>query len=53
MIEWSEYCTTLAKQLGVRGPKTASGGLGKPLPEKKLDDFEGQQVYQLYELRKS
>jgi len=53
MIEWSEYCTTLAKQLGIRGPKTGSGVLGQSLPEKKLDDFEGQQVYQLYELRKS
>jgi len=48
-----EYCTTLAKQLGIRGPKTASGDLGKAIPENKLDDFEGQQVYQLYELRKS
>jgi len=42
----------LAKQLGLKGPKT-SKTLGEDLPPDKLEDFDGQQIYQLYELRKS
>jgi hypothetical protein len=48
-----EYCATIAKQVGLRGPKTATDNLGKPLPVEKLDHFEDQQIAQLYELRKS
>lgn len=43
----------MARQVGLRGPKTGSENIGKPLPEDKLEDFESQQIYQLYELRKS
>lgn len=54
MVEnFQEYAATLAKQLGLKGPRSASGHIGRPLPEEKLDDFEGQQIYQLYELKKS
>lgn len=50
---FQNYCAVLAKQIGLRGPKTASGELGISLQESQLDHFDGQQIYQLYELRQS
>ena len=38
--------------MGVRGPKTAKP-IGKPLQYDDLDKFEGQQIYQLYELKQA
>lgn len=40
----------LAEQLGVRGPKTSKGTIGKNLSESELDHLRDEQVYQLYEL---
>ncbi|XP_066587673.1 succinate dehydrogenase assembly factor 3, mitochondrial [Prorops nasuta] len=49
MHEWTDYALSLAKQLGLRGPKTAQQ-LGKDLNEKDYDKFRDEQMYQLYEL---
>lgn len=43
----------MAQQVGLRGPKTAKGKVGISLEENQLDHFDGQQIYQLYELRQS
>ncbi len=48
-----EYARDIAKQIGLRGPHTASPQIGKSLPQGKLEDFESPQIYQLYELMKS
>lgn len=50
---FQNYCGLLAEQLGLRGPKSASTRLGITLEEAQLEHFEDQQVYQLYELKKS
>ncbi|CAH0388909.1 unnamed protein product [Bemisia tabaci] len=49
MQEWRNYAVTLAEQLGVRGPKTASK-FGRDLEEQALDKFRDDQIAQLYEL---
>jgi len=45
-----DYYRTLAKQVGLPGEKSGET-LGKSLSPDKLEDFEVQQVYQLYELK--
>ncbi|CAG7835247.1 unnamed protein product [Allacma fusca] len=52
MMEWAQYCSSLAEQVGLKGPKSAQR-LGRSLGEEKLDHFEPQQIYQLYELKQS
>ncbi|XP_015180747.1 PREDICTED: succinate dehydrogenase assembly factor 3, mitochondrial [Polistes dominula] len=47
--EWTDYALSLAKQLGLRGPKT-SQPLGKSLTEGDLDKLKDEQLHQLYEL---
>ena len=49
MVEWTNYAITVAKQLGVRGAHTAKT-LGRPLSEGDLDQFNDEQVHQLFEL---
>lgn len=49
MVEWTNYAITVAKQLGVRGSHTAKT-LGRPLSENELENFNDEQVHQLYEL---
>lgn len=49
MVEWTNYAITVAKQLGVRGSHTAKT-LGRPLSSNELDNFNDEQVHQLYEL---
>ncbi|KAI4499688.1 hypothetical protein M0802_005258 [Mischocyttarus mexicanus] len=44
-----DYALSLAKQLGLRGPKT-SQSLGKSLKEEDLDKLKDEQLHQLYEL---
>lgn len=46
---FQNYAVTLAEQLGVRGPKTASK-FGRDLEEQALDKFRDDQIAQLYEL---
>jgi len=53
MMEWANYCSMLAKQVGLRGPKTSTDKIGISLEESQLDHFDGQQIYQLYELRQA
>jgi len=53
MMEWANYCSMLAKQLGLRGPKTSTDKIGLSFEESQLDHFDGQQIYQLYELRQA
>jgi len=52
MMEWANYAATLAKQIGLKGPKTSTT-LGQHLDLSRLEDFEDQQIHQLYELRKA
>lgn len=40
----------LAEQLGIRGPKTSKGKLGKDLTENDVEHLRDEQVHQLYEL---
>ncbi|KOX69328.1 hypothetical protein WN51_04366, partial [Melipona quadrifasciata] len=47
--EWAEYAIMLTKQLGLKGPHTATT-LGQNLEEKDLNKFRDEQMYQLYEL---
>ncbi|XP_064087910.1 succinate dehydrogenase assembly factor 3, mitochondrial-like isoform X2 [Macrobrachium nipponense] len=49
MVEWTNYAITLARQLGLRGAHTARS-LGMQLKEGDLDDFNVEQINQLYEL---
>lgn len=49
MVEWTNYAITVAKQLGVRGSHTAKT-LGRPLSQTELENFNDEQVHQLYEL---
>lgn len=44
-----EYATSLAEQLGLRGPQTAKP-LGENLNVDDLNKLRDEQVYQLYEL---
>jgi len=50
--EWADYYSTLAKQAGLTGHKPSTT-FGKPLPPEKLEEFENQQLYQLYELKQA
>ncbi|KAG7166305.1 succinate dehydrogenase assembly factor 3, mitochondrial-like [Homarus americanus] len=52
MVEWTNYAVTMAKQLGIRGTHTAKT-IGKPLKEGELDNFTGEQIYQLFELHEA
>ncbi|XP_051163991.1 succinate dehydrogenase assembly factor 3, mitochondrial [Leptopilina boulardi] len=47
--EWANYAISLAKQLGLQGPKTAEP-LGKNLNNEDIEKLRDEQVYQLYEL---
>lgn len=47
--EWANYAISLAKQLGLQGPKT-SETLGKNLNSEDIEKLRDEQVYQLYEL---
>ncbi|KAL2750755.1 hypothetical protein V1477_000858 [Vespula maculifrons] len=47
--EWTDYALSLAKQLGLRGPKT-SEPIGKSLKEEDFDKLRDEQLHQLYEL---
>ncbi|XP_076056957.1 succinate dehydrogenase assembly factor 3 [Oratosquilla oratoria] len=49
MVEWTNYAITLAKQLGIRGTHM-SKPIGKYIKEQQLDEFSGEQIYQLQEL---
>ncbi|XP_071517347.1 succinate dehydrogenase assembly factor 3, mitochondrial isoform X2 [Panulirus ornatus] len=49
MVEWTNYAVAVAKQLGIRGPHT-SKILGKSLGESDLNNFNDEQIHQLYEL---
>ncbi|XP_017786566.1 PREDICTED: succinate dehydrogenase assembly factor 3, mitochondrial isoform X2 [Nicrophorus vespilloides] len=50
MSEWTNYAITIAEQLGLKGPKTGTKKLGKPLNECELELFRDEQLHQLYEL---
>ncbi|KAI4468109.1 dc11 acn9 [Holotrichia oblita] len=50
MNEWTDYALTLAKQIGIRGPKTRFKEVGRSLSEQELKYFRDEQVQQLYEL---
>ncbi|KAG0729386.1 Succinate dehydrogenase assembly factor 3, mitochondrial [Chionoecetes opilio] len=52
MVEWTNYAITVAKQLGVRGSHTAKS-LGRPLSQGDLDQFNDEQVHQLFELHEA
>lgn len=44
------YALSLAEQLGLRGPATASKNLGEHLSESDLNKLRDEQIFQLYEL---
>ncbi|KAK9687130.1 hypothetical protein QE152_g36678 [Popillia japonica] len=50
MNEWTDYALTLAKQIGIRGPKTRFKEVGRSLSEQELKYFRDEQIQQLYEL---
>lgn len=50
MNEWTDYALTLAKQIGIDGPKTRFKEVGRSLSEQELQYFRDEQVQQLYEL---
>lgn len=52
MKEWTNYAITIAKQLGIRGTHQ-SKSLGKSFTEKDLEEFNVEQIYQLFELHET
>ncbi|XP_055542983.1 succinate dehydrogenase assembly factor 3, mitochondrial [Wyeomyia smithii] len=50
MKEWTDYAVTLANQLHFKGKPTPIEYLGKNLDISNLDNFNEQQISQLYEL---
>lgn len=52
MVEWTNYAITIAKQLGIRGAHTARS-LGSQLSETDLEDFNDEQIRQLFELHEA
>ncbi|VDD93965.1 unnamed protein product [Enterobius vermicularis] len=48
--EWTDYCTTLSKQLSQKG--IAKGVIGTNLNPSLLDSFTDEQLFQLLELKK-
>ncbi|XP_063587161.1 succinate dehydrogenase assembly factor 3, mitochondrial-like isoform X2 [Penaeus indicus] len=52
MVEWTNYAITIAKQLGVRGAHM-SKTFGQNFKESDLENFNDEQIYQLYELYKA
>ncbi|XP_047469946.1 succinate dehydrogenase assembly factor 3, mitochondrial-like isoform X2 [Penaeus chinensis] len=52
MVEWTNYAITIAKQLGVRGAHM-SKTFGQNFKVSDLENFNDEQVYQLYELYKA
>lgn len=49
MVEWTNYAITIAKQLGVRGAHM-SKTIGQNFKDTDLENFNDEQIYQLYEL---
>jgi len=49
MEAWANYAIDLTKQMGIKGPHTAKK-LGKPIAPTELDNFNNEQIAQLYEL---
>uniref|UniRef100_A0A0K0EHW8 Succinate dehydrogenase assembly factor 3 n=1 Tax=Strongyloides stercoralis TaxID=6248 RepID=A0A0K0EHW8_STRER len=47
--EWTEYCTSLSKQLTGKG--LVKGDLGKNLNPEIINKMEEDKLYQLYELK--
>jgi len=52
MQEWTNYAITIAKQLGIRGTHQ-SKSIGQSFTEKDLEDFNTEQIYQLFELHET
>lgn len=52
MVEWTNYAITIAKQLGVRGAHM-SKTFGQNFKDSDLENFNDEQIYQLYELYKA
>lgn len=50
---FQDYAVTIANQLGVKGPNTGKGQLGRQMNMKELDWFSEEQVLQLHELMKA
>ncbi|CEF64223.1 Protein ACN9 homolog, mitochondrial [Strongyloides ratti] len=47
--EWTEYCTSLSKQLSGKG--LVEGNLGQNLNPEIIDKMDEDKLYQLYELK--
>ncbi|GJQ66127.1 hypothetical protein Trydic_g4192 [Trypoxylus dichotomus] len=50
MNEWTDYALTLAKQIGIQGPKTRFKEVGRSLSDHDLKNFRTEQIQQLYQL---
>lgn len=54
MESWATYAITVSKQVGIKGPKTATGEIGTPLSFAEIDTlFNEEQLVQLFDLYKA
>lgn len=54
MESWAKYGITVSKQVGLKGPKTATEEIGEPLTPDEIDTlFTEEQLNQLFDLYKA
>jgi len=54
MESWAKYAITVTKQVGIKGPKTASGDIGTSLSFAEIDTlFTEEQLVLLFDLYKA